>query len=185
MRSQHYGYWCHGAKASGHQYPQCWLNIHCIGPILYKDIAHTVNSIRKWNHILKKMTHPGLLMPHGIIDLGQHWCSGNCWCQISTKKLPKPLLAVLAIGPSVTNLIEISFKIQKFSFKEMYLKMSLKQQRFFSDLNVLIHYGLFALWSGRVPSCLLPSDWSKWQLQMFTYLPPRQHHISLISCNKE
>ena len=28
MRSQHCGYWCPGAKAPGHQYPQCWLNIH-------------------------------------------------------------------------------------------------------------------------------------------------------------
>ena len=36
MRSQHRGYWCPGAKAPGHQYPQCWLNIHCIGPVSYK-----------------------------------------------------------------------------------------------------------------------------------------------------
>ena len=56
MRSQHCGYWCPGAKAPGHQYPQCWLNIHCIGPVSYKNIAHKVNSIRKLNHILKKMT---------------------------------------------------------------------------------------------------------------------------------
>ena len=56
VRSQHCGYWSPGVKAPGHQYPQCWLNIHCIGPISYKDIAHKVNSIRKWNHILKKIT---------------------------------------------------------------------------------------------------------------------------------
>ena len=43
------------AKAPGHQYPQCWLNILCIGPVSYKNIAHKVNSIRKWNHILKKI----------------------------------------------------------------------------------------------------------------------------------
>ena len=54
MRSQHRGYWCPGAKAPGHQFPQCWLNIHCIGPISYKNIAHKVNSIRKWNRILTK-----------------------------------------------------------------------------------------------------------------------------------
>ena len=36
VRSQHCGYWCPGAKAPGHQYPQCWLNIHCIGPVSYK-----------------------------------------------------------------------------------------------------------------------------------------------------
>ena len=54
MRSQHCGYWCPGAKAAGHQYPQCWLNINFIGPVSYKNIAHKVNSIRKLNHILKK-----------------------------------------------------------------------------------------------------------------------------------
>ena len=54
MHSQHCGYCCPGAKAPGHQYPQCWLNIHCIGPVSYKNIAHKVNSIRKLNHILKK-----------------------------------------------------------------------------------------------------------------------------------
>ena len=61
VRSQHCGYWCAGAKAPGHQYPQCWLNIHCIGPISYKNIAHKVNSIRKWNHILIKMSFKGHL----------------------------------------------------------------------------------------------------------------------------
>ena len=40
--------------APGHQYPQCSLNIHCIGPVSYKNIAHKANSIRKWNHILRK-----------------------------------------------------------------------------------------------------------------------------------
>ena len=33
-------------KAPGHQNPQRWLNIHCIGLVSYKDIAHKVNSIR-------------------------------------------------------------------------------------------------------------------------------------------
>ena len=36
MRSQHCGYWCPGAKAPGNHYPQCWLNIHCIGLVSYK-----------------------------------------------------------------------------------------------------------------------------------------------------
>ena len=31
-------------------------DIHCIGLVSYKDIAHKVISIRKWNHILKKVT---------------------------------------------------------------------------------------------------------------------------------
>ena len=28
MHTQHCSHWCPGAKAPGHQYPQCWLNIH-------------------------------------------------------------------------------------------------------------------------------------------------------------
>ena len=45
VRSQHCGYWCPGAKAPGHQYPQCWLNIHCIGPVSY--ITLIMDNIRK------------------------------------------------------------------------------------------------------------------------------------------
>ena len=68
MRSQHCGYWCPGAKAPGHQYPQCWLNIHRIGPVSYKNVAHKVNSIRKWNHILKKKwpSHLRVKMTRGM-----------------------------------------------------------------------------------------------------------------------
>ena len=44
-------------KAPGHQYPQCWPNIHCVGPVSYrKNIAHKVNSIRKGKTFWKKMT---------------------------------------------------------------------------------------------------------------------------------
>ena len=64
MHSQHCGYWCPGAKAPGHQYPQCWLNIHCIGPVSYTTIAHKVNSVRKWNHVFKKMTQSFKLQPY-------------------------------------------------------------------------------------------------------------------------
>ena len=45
--SQHCGYWCPGAKAQGHQYPQCWLNIHCIGPVSYKNITVMLDNVRK------------------------------------------------------------------------------------------------------------------------------------------
>ena len=34
--SQHCDYFFPGAKAPGHQYPQCRLNTHCIGPVSYK-----------------------------------------------------------------------------------------------------------------------------------------------------
>ena len=45
--SQHCGYWCPGAKAPSHQYPQCWLNIHCIGQASYKNITLMLENIRK------------------------------------------------------------------------------------------------------------------------------------------
>ena len=52
--TQHCDYWCPGAKAPGHQYPQCWINIHCIGPILKRYITLIRSNIGKWNYILKK-----------------------------------------------------------------------------------------------------------------------------------
>ena len=84
VRSQHCGYWCPGAKAPGHQYPQCWLNIHFIAPVSCKNIAHKVNSIRKWNHILKT-NDPGVNLFFSNIfhywnilgELGQYH---SCWC---------------------------------------------------------------------------------------------------------
>ena len=38
--SQHCDYWCPGAKAPSHQYPQCWLNVHCTEPVSYKNKAN-------------------------------------------------------------------------------------------------------------------------------------------------
>ena len=46
MHTQRCGYWCPGAEAPGHEYPQCWLNIHCIGAVSYRNIiTFIVNSI--------------------------------------------------------------------------------------------------------------------------------------------
>ena len=50
----------------------CWLNIHCIGPVSHKTIAHKVSSIRKWNHILKKKW-PSQLRVKSL-------ASGRCGC---------------------------------------------------------------------------------------------------------
>ena len=52
--TQHCSYRCPGAKAPGHQYPQCWLSIHCIRLVLYRNITLIRNNIRNKNHILKK-----------------------------------------------------------------------------------------------------------------------------------
>ena len=35
--TQHYGYWCRGTKAPGHQHLQCWLNIQCIWSMSWRD----------------------------------------------------------------------------------------------------------------------------------------------------
>ena len=47
MHTQHCGYWWPGAKAPGHQYPLCWLNTHCMRPVLCKNVTFVVNNIRK------------------------------------------------------------------------------------------------------------------------------------------
>ena len=56
MRTQDCIYWCGDAKAPVHQYPRCWLNIHCIKPVSYRNIKIIGNNIRKWNYILKTNT---------------------------------------------------------------------------------------------------------------------------------
>ena len=35
------------AKAPGHQYPQCWFNIHCIGPVSYKNTTLMLDNITR------------------------------------------------------------------------------------------------------------------------------------------
>ena len=35
------------AKAPGHQYPQCWLNIHCIWPVSYKNTTLMLDNITR------------------------------------------------------------------------------------------------------------------------------------------
>ena len=52
--TQHYGYWF-SAKVPDHQYPQCWLRIHDIGTATYENIAISMNSITKQNHIWEQL----------------------------------------------------------------------------------------------------------------------------------
>ena len=130
MRRQHCGYWCPGAEAPGHQYSLCWLNIHYIGPVAYKkNVAHKVNSIRKWNHILKKWpshlrvkenafknvvcemsailsltqcvksSWPG---PYVVMDLGQ-----RCSCNILLSDATRPLAETVTCETVSTNFKEI------------------------------------------------------------------------------
>ena len=59
------------------------------------------------------------------------------WCQVIWNNA-----IILSIRPRGTYFSEVLFKIQKFSFKEMHLKMlSAKWRPFFLGLNVLAHCG--------------------------------------------
>ena len=55
MCTQQCGCWFPGAKASGHQYPQCWLCILCTGPITYELLLlkwiTSENKITFWKQI--------------------------------------------------------------------------------------------------------------------------------------
>ena len=55
VRSQHCGYWCPGAKAPGHQYPQYWVNIQFIGPVSYENITLCWTTFGIKLHIEKKL----------------------------------------------------------------------------------------------------------------------------------
>ena len=52
--TQHCDYWCPGAKAPGHQYPQCWLNRRRIGLISWRNVLFIVKNSKKRNDHLKK-----------------------------------------------------------------------------------------------------------------------------------
>ena len=45
VRNQRRGFWCPGAKALDHQYPQCWvMSIYCIRPVSCKNVTFTANN---------------------------------------------------------------------------------------------------------------------------------------------
>ena len=51
LHTQHYGYWCPGAKAPSHQYPECWSKIHYIEAFPHKGITCIVKG--KWPSCLR------------------------------------------------------------------------------------------------------------------------------------
>ena len=46
MHTHHCNYWSPGAKAPGHQYPQCLINIHCIVVVSYRNSIFVGNNIK-------------------------------------------------------------------------------------------------------------------------------------------
>ena len=53
--TQYSGCWCLGAKAPGHQHPQCRLNNYCTGLASYRNITVKAKNIRKETYILKNI----------------------------------------------------------------------------------------------------------------------------------
>ena len=76
MHTQHYGYWCPGAKAPGPHYPQCSLNAWFIGPDLDKNIPFIVNKIWIWNE--KRFNY---------LRVNQPELFSTCLCQWATQYL--------------------------------------------------------------------------------------------------
>ena len=137
------GYWCPGANAPGHQYPQCWLNIHCIGPVSYKTIAHKVNRTASENEITFWKKWPICLTHWGRVT---HICvikftiigSDNGLSPSRRQAIIWTNAGILLIRPSGTNFSETLIENNVFLFKKMHLKMSSGKCRpFYLGLNVL------------------------------------------------
>ena len=64
VHTQHCNYWCPGAKAPGHQYPQCWLTIDYIG-----TVSHWKGIILENKITFKKIIFSHLRVnPHNQMD---------------------------------------------------------------------------------------------------------------------
>ena len=97
MHNQHCGYWCPGAKAPGHQYPQCWFSTYCTTQASYKYITFNTNNDENW--YFEKKYDPvisGLMfcLPPIINDpcLDDYWLNWGSWTykvtgHISNQKL--------------------------------------------------------------------------------------------------
>ena len=60
MRTQHCSYWCPGAKAPGHQYPQCWLDIsfYWYLPYRYRCVIVILQHVQlEWTHCVQVLPH--------------------------------------------------------------------------------------------------------------------------------
>ena len=83
MCTQHCSYWCPGAKAPGHQYPQCWLRIPYTEPVSYRNITFIGDNIGKWNYTFSKKYSvvEGLWGDWPSPDY-KHTISAILWCGI-------------------------------------------------------------------------------------------------------
>ena len=125
MCTLHCGYWCPGAKAPEHQYPQCWLNMHCIGQMSCRSFTLIVHHIRKMhiNKWLSCLTHWGRVT-HICVSKLTKIGSDNGLSPGRRQAIIWTNDGILLIWPIRTNFSELLIEIKTFSFEKMELKMS-------------------------------------------------------------
>ena len=106
-RIEYCGYWCPGAKAPGHQYPQPSYDIHCIGTVLYQNSISIVNNMQTYDYyycaVLWCVNKLSILCPDGRIHLFAHYTtqsSSLCrpiWRYWTTKLLFRYILSRVCV----------------------------------------------------------------------------------------
>ena len=94
--TQFSSYWFPGAKAPGHQYPQCWISSHCLRPVSNRNIAVMMRNRKKNEFTFKKLIQ--LLKSWRVIKkiissiakfMGPTWGpSGSCRPQMGPMLVP-------------------------------------------------------------------------------------------------
>ena len=77
--SQHCGYWCPGAKAPGHQYPQCLLSIYCTTQGSYKNITFTANNTKNSKVHFEKKRIPRCFRVNRTVMIATSKTTGETW----------------------------------------------------------------------------------------------------------
>ena len=145
--TQQFSYWCLSAKTPGHWYPQCWLNINCIGPVLWKNITVIRNHKRNRIHVKQtKKTVVEHIPPSCHIYLSVNWVSigsDNGLLPVKHQAFTWTNADSLSTGTLGTHFSEIWTQIQNFPFTKMRLKMLFaKWWSFCSGRYELTHWGL-------------------------------------------
>ena len=121
MHIQHCSHWCPGAKTPGHQYPQCWLNIHWI------DLTH-------WGRVMH-------ICIGNLTNIGSDNGLSPGRRQSIIWSRDRSNAGILLMGLIGTNSSETWIRIQIFSLKKIRLIMSsAKYQSFCVSLNVLTNW---------------------------------------------
>ena len=127
-----------GHKAQGQTHMRLCICGSRVSMVLWIIMIHWVVA-KVWG--LKIRTHWGPVMHICLTNLYHHWF--RQWlvvCLVPSQYLNQ--CCIMSTGPLGTNLSQIVFEIQIFSFKKMHLKMlSGKYQPICLSLNVLTHWG--------------------------------------------